>query len=309
MDGLILVNKQRGMSSHDVVKILRQLTRVRKIGHAGTLDPTAEGLLLACVGKATKLTSFLQELDKTYYGRMVFGVTTSTLDEEGEGLVNVDASTLTEQRVESIFEQFQGKLSQIPPMHSAIHWHGERLYNLARAGTTVDLNPRTVHIYDLDLVGFLPGLHPAAEFRLRCSKGTYVRSVCRDVGEASGFGAYQAFLQRTNVGNFSLEEARTLDELSKIAAIGRLPDVVMDMIEILPHFPKVCLKAGADRLVKWGRPLYLSHVAELSPMLEKGDRVRLCSSEGRLLALGVALQSGLHFVRDKAGFKYLRVLV
>jgi tRNA pseudouridine55 synthase len=309
MDGLLLVNKQQGISSHDVVKALRQLTRVRKIGHAGTLDPTAEGLLLACIGKATKLTPFLQELDKSYYGRMVFGVTTTTLDEEGEVLANVDASSLREEHVKSLFAQFQGRLSQVPPMHSAIHWHGERLYNLARAGTTVERAPRAVFVYDFELLQFTPGFHPVAEFLLRCSKGTYVRSLCRDVGEKTGFGAHQAFLKRTSIGTFSLDEARTLDELSDAAAAGMLQDMVLDMAEILPHFPMVCLKEGADRLVQWGRPLYLSHLREVPPTLEKGDRVRICSSGGKLLALGMALQDGLHFSKERVGFKYLRVLV
>ncbi len=309
MDSLFLIDKSKGISSHEVVKRMRALIGEKKIGHAGTLDPAAQGLLLVCVGKVTKLTPFLQELDKTYQCRIIFGIFTSTLDEEGEVIEKKDASSLKEEQVRAIFHRFKGKIFQKPPMYSAVHWQGERLYNLARKGTKVEVPPRQVYIYDLRLIGFHPGVHPEAVFELCCSKGTYVRSLCRDIGEASGYGAYQASLCRTKIGPFSLKSAQDLKNVQKATEKGELSKILFSPADALPNFPKILVKEGVEKLIKWGRPLYFSHFFGISPDLEKGDRVRLCSKEGRLLAVGVALQSGFHFAKDKVGFKYLRVLV
>jgi len=309
MDGLLLVNKPKGMTSFAAVKRIKKLAGIKKVGHTGTLDPSARGLLLVCMGRATKLTPFLQELDKTYQGRMVFGVATSSFDEEGELVEEKDASSLDKEKVKAIFHQFEGKILQTPPVYSAVHWQGERLYNLARKGARIETSPRQVHIYELKLVSYLPGVHPVAEFEVRCSKGTYIRSLCHDIGEASGYGAYQASLCRVRIGPFFLEDATDLKEIEDMAQKGRLNEIILPPAEALPHFPKILVKKGVEKLVKWGRPIYLSHLSEISSNLEKGDRVRICSENGDLLAVGVSLQSGSYFVKDKVGFKYLRVLV
>ena len=310
MDGLLLINKRRGTTSYEVVKKVKQILKAEKVGHIGTLDPVAEGLLPLCLGKATKLTPFLQELDKTYRGRMVFGITTSTFDEEGEIIKEKDASSLTREQVESIFSRFKGKILQTPPAYSAIHWQGKRLYNLAREGVEVKVLPRKVEIYELKLLNFFPGIHPQAEFELRCSRGTYIRSLCRDIGEISGYGAYQVYLCRIGVGPFNLSHARTIEELVEIKSKGgEIEEILYSTDEILPHFPKVTVKRGVERLVKWGRPLYLTHFSQLPSNLEKGDRVRICSQEGELLAIAKSCQSSSHFTKDQVGFKYLRVFV
>ncbi|MBE0477739.1 tRNA pseudouridine(55) synthase TruB [Candidatus Aerophobetes bacterium] len=308
MDGLLLVNKPAGITSHEVVKKVRNLTGEKKVGHTGTLDPAAQGLLLVCMGRATKLTPFLQELDKTYQGKIIFGITTASFDEEGEVIEEKDASSLTEHEVRAIFCRFQGRVSQTPPMYSAIHWQGERLYNIARKGQKIKISPRPVYIYELKLTQFSPGIHPEASFELRCSKGTYVRSLCHDIGESSGYGAYQAFLWRTRVGPFLLTEARDLKEIEQVVERSELGKLLFSPAKTLPDFPKILVKKEAEKLIKWGRPLYISHIAHLPSNLEKGDRVRFCSEGDELLAVGVALQSGSHFMKDKVGFKYLRVL-
>lgn len=308
MNGLILLKKPKGMTSHDVVKRLRRFLPGEKIGHAGTLDPAACGLLLVCVGKVTKLTPFLQELDKVYRGKIIFGIVTSTCDEEGEVIEEKDASSLTRQEVGNIFKKFTGKILQVPPPHSALHFKGERLYNLARKGVEVEVSPREVRIYELKLLEFIPGTHPEAKFELRCSKGTYVRSLCRDVGRESGYGGYQGSLCRTKVGPFSIEEAKELEEVEKLIKEGKLQGILIPPAQALPHFPRVVVKEGVENFVKWGRPLYNSHFSDIPHSIEKGDRVRICSEDGRLLAVGVALQSGFHFSSDKVGFKYLRVV-
>lgn len=309
MDGLILINKPKGMSSHDVVEKVRQLFRVKKVGHIGTLDPVAEGLLLLCLGKATKLTSFLQELDKTYRGRMIFGITTSTLDGEGEIIDQKNASSLTREQVEKVFTKFRGKILQTPPAYSAVHWQGQRLYELARKGIEVKVSPREVEIYQLKLLNFSPGVHPEAEFELRCSKGTYIRSLCRDIGETLGYGAYQSYLCRISIGFFNLSDAKTIEELEKIKEEGKIKEVIYPKSEALSHFPKAVIKRGVEKLVKWGRPLYITHLSKLPADLEKGDKVRICSEDGELLAIAESCQNSSHFVKEKVGFKYLRVLV
>ncbi len=304
MEGLLLVDKPKGISSHDVVDKVRQVLKIKKVGHAGTLDPAATGLLLICVGRATKLTPFLQDLDKTYQGKMVFGLTTSSLDEEGEVVEEKNASSLSKEKVEELFSRFRGEIIQTPPMFSAVHYQGERLYELARRKQMVERSSRRVQIYELELLRFTLNSHPQVEFKVRCSKGTYIRSLCADIGEAAGFGAYQASLRRTSIGPFDLKQAKKFEELDK----GLGEENVYSLKDALPYLPLVTVKAGAEKIVKWGGSLYLSHLDNLPPGLEKGERVRICSQEGQLLAVAVSLQEETHFYRDKIGFKYLRVL-
>jgi len=305
LDGFLLVDKPKGMTSYEVVNKIRKILKVKKAGHTGTLDPAATGLLLVCVGKATKLTPFLQNLDKTYEGELIFGLTTASLDEEGEILEEKDASSLNKNQVEELFNRFRGKIKQVPPMFSAVHWEGKRLYHLAREGVEVKRPFREVQIYELQLLDFIPGLHPRVRFKLSCSKGTYVRSLCGDIGNASGYGGYQASLRRTRVGFFDLSKAKKLEELEE----GNIREEIYPLKEALPHLPLVEVKKEAENLIKWGRPLYLVHVEKLPPELKKEDRVRVCSQGGELLAVAKCLQDGTHFFKDRIGFKYLRVLV
>lgn len=308
MDGVLLIDKPRGPSSHDVVDKVRQVFKIKKVGHTGTLDPMATGLLLICIGRATKLASFLQDLNKIYEGKMVFGVTTSTLDSEGEIVEEKDASSLSREKIEEIFTRFQGKIVQTPPMFSAVHQGGKRLYELARSGQEVKRAPRIVNVYQLQALRFNFNSHPQVEFRAHCSKGTYIRSLCADIGKASGFGAYQFSLRRTRIGPFDLKQSSKLEDL-----VGKSEEerekILLSLKNVLPHLPLVTVKGGVEKIVRWGKPLYLSHVHELPPELEKGDKVRLCTQEGKLLAVGISLQKGTHFCQDRVGFKYLRVLI
>ncbi len=309
MNGLLLIDKPKGSTSHDIVKRIRQLLKIRKAGHTGTLDPVATGLLLVCLGRATKLTRFLQNLDKTYQGEMIFGTTTTSLNGQGEVVEEKDASSLSKDEVEELFARFRGKIIQTPPMWSAVHWKGKRLYEIARDGLEVERVPRKIWIYELELLDFVSNGHPKVEFEVRCSKGTYVRSLCADIGKVSGFGAYQAALCRTKVGPFNLKQAKTLKGLEKKVAQGKEQEIIWSLRDALPHLPLVTVKPGVEKIVKWGRPLYLTHLDFLPQELGKGDRVRLCSQEGKLLAVATSLQAQSHFCKDKIGFKYLRVLI
>ncbi len=308
LDGVLLVDKPGGLSSHDVVDRVRQVFKIKKVGHTGTLDPMATGLLLICLGRATKLAPFLQGLNKVYEGKMIFGVTTSTLDSEGEIVEEKDASSLSREKIEEIFTHFQGEIVQTPPMFSAIHQDGKRLYELARSGQEVKRPPRIVNVHQLQALRFSFNSHPQVEFRAHCSKGTYIRSLCADIGEASGFGAYQLSLRRTRIGPFDLKQARKLEDLDGKSKEER-EEILLSLKDALPHLPLVTIKRGVEKIVRWGRPLYLSHIHELPSKLEKGDRVKLCTQEGKLLAVGISLQKGTHFCQDRVGFKYLRVLI
>jgi len=307
--GLLLVAKERGVTSHDVVARIREILRLRRVGHTGTLDPGATGLLPMLLGKATKLTPFLQGLDKTYRGKMVFGISTDSLDTEGSVLEEKDASGLTREEVEKIIPRFVGRMAQVPPMFSAVHSRGRRLYELAREGIKVERPPREVEIFWLNLLNFESGEHPEAEFELCCSAGTYVRSLCNEIGKVSGYGAYQSALTRLRIGVFDLKSALSLSEIKNEVRGGEIEKSILSLAEALPHLPLIQVKEEAEKLVKWGQPLYPTHLKQIAIDLEKGDRVRLCSSDGRLLAVAVSLQNSSHIDRNRAGFRYLRVLI
>ncbi|NQS88420.1 tRNA pseudouridine(55) synthase TruB [Patescibacteria group bacterium] len=308
MDGFFLINKPKGITSHDVVKKVREWLKIKKVGHTGTLDPNATGLLIICISKATKLVPFLQDLSKVYWGKLVFGILTESSDEEGKILEERDAFFLQKDKVENIFGKFEGRITQIPPMFSAVHWEGNRLYDLARKGIKVRVPPREVQIYYLRLLSFFPGRHPEVEFELHCSKGTYVRSLCSDIGNMCGCGAYQKSLSRLRIGPFSLREAKKMEEVERKIKEGKIEEILWGLTQALPHLPLLKVKRKAEKLVKWGVPLYLSHLEEIPPTLEKGDKVRLCNQEEKLLAVAISLQKGTRFSQDKVGFKYLRVL-
>lgn len=212
-DGVLLVDKPSGLTSHDVVDRLRRHFGFHKVGHCGTLDPAATGLLLIVLERATKLQNNLMAEDKTYEGTMLLGVTTDSQDADGEVLAEKPVPPLTADDLEQVLAKFRGDLQQIPPMVSAKKLHGQPLYKLARKGQTVEREPRTVHIYDLR------ALHvalPRVQLRVTCTKGTYVRTLCHDIGEAIGCGAHLADLRRTRSGQFDVTNAKPLDELLKL---------------------------------------------------------------------------------------------
>lgn len=213
IDGLLVVDKPAGWTSHDVVAKLRGATRQRRIGHAGTLDPDATGVLLVGLGRVTRLLRFLQETTKSYRGVVSFGVATSTLDAAGEELARQEMPGLDEAAVRTATLRFLGAIEQIPPMVSAIKIGGQRLHELARQGKEIDRPPRPVRIDRFDVEGFTPGPFPSATVLVDCSSGTYIRTLAADLGEALGGFAHLATLRRLRVGAFTLDDATPLDAL------------------------------------------------------------------------------------------------
>jgi tRNA pseudouridine55 synthase len=238
-NGVLNVDKPAGPTSHDVVARVRRLAGTRRVGHAGTLDPAATGVLVVLLGVATRLAEYLTELPKRYEAMIRFGLRTDTQDTTGTVLTESDASALTAAAVEAALARFRGEILQTPPMVSAVKVEGKRLYELARRGETVERAARPVTIHELSLTEFHPG--PAAWGRLvvGCSSGTYVRTLCADLGEALGVGAAMGALRRTRIGPFRVEEAVSLEALSRAVDEGRLGEVMLPPGAAVAHLPAV----------------------------------------------------------------------
>ncbi len=213
-DGVLLVDKAAGMTSHDVVALVRRRLQIRKVGHCGTLDPIATGLLLLTLGRGTKIQDLLMAEDKEYSGTIVFGVSTSSQDREGEVIQTRDVPDFPSEDIRAAFEKFRGDFYQMPPMVSAIKHGGVPLYKLARQGKTVERQARLVHVYrySINRVAL-----PEIDFTVLCSKGFYVRTYAHDIGEALGCGAHLSALRRTRSGRFDVANAVSVDQLRDIA--------------------------------------------------------------------------------------------
>jgi tRNA pseudouridine55 synthase len=230
-DGVLVVDKPAGPTSHDVVQQVRRAAGQHRVGHTGTLDPAATGVLVCCLGRAAKLVRFLQAGQKTYAARMVLGVTTDTLDAEGEVIERRDASHVDERALCEALTRFQGTIQQTPPMVSAVKVGGRRLHEAARAGEEVTRDPRSVTVHDLVLEAFEPGQHPEAAFLVTCSAGTYVRSLAQDVGDALGVGGSLRTLRRVANGPFTETDAHDLDEIAEAGEAGRLRSLTLSPVE------------------------------------------------------------------------------
>lgn len=245
--GFLNINKPLGITSHDVVSAVRRHTGIRKVGHAGTLDPLATGVLVMCVGRATRLSEYVMASTKTYHARVCLGKTTETDDAEGEVLQIRDASGISREAVESLFPEFTGDIQQLPPIYSAIKKNGKKLYELAREGKTVEREPRDVRIDKLTLTDWQP---PEFTLEVVCGSGTYIRSLARDIGEALLVGGYLSGLVRTRSGSFSLENAVSLETFKATTDWERW---LVPPVNALQDWPAVILDAAAADDVIHGR--------------------------------------------------------
>ena len=211
MEGILNIDKPQWLSSHDVVARVRRICGTRKVGHAGTLDPLATGVLLVCVGRVTRLSEYLMGQQKTYKATVRLGQTTNTYDAEGEVTEERPFAHISEAIIEQALNSFRGPIEQIPPIYSALKVDGQPMYKLARAGKEVELKPRPVTIYELDLLEWKP---PFLQLRIVCSTGTYIRSLAHDIGELLGCGGHITLLRRTAVGEFQISDAVSLDTLT-----------------------------------------------------------------------------------------------
>ena len=241
MNGILNLYKEKGFTSHDCVAKLRGIFKQKKIGHMGTLDPAAEGVLPVALGKATRLIELFSDDRKTYRTVMLLGTVTDTLDLEGK-VLGTHEVCCSEEEVRSAVMSFLGDHMQVPPMYSAIKKDGKKLYELAREGKTIEREPRPVKIFDIHIE------HtdlPETVFTVECSKGTYIRSLCDDIGAKLGCGACMKYLERIKVGSFIKENAFTLGDLEKMAAEGRLEETVLPIEALFPELEKIRTLEGA----------------------------------------------------------------
>ncbi|MDR5695211.1 MAG: tRNA pseudouridine(55) synthase TruB [Armatimonadota bacterium] len=299
MDGILLVVKPIGMTSFDVVSYIRRKLRLRKVGHTGTLDPGASGILVLCLEKATRIAEFLLEKDKEYRFEMTLGKATTTGDAYGDVTFQAERVNISESQLREVLGRFVGEIVQIPPMASAVHVQGKRLYELARKGVEATPPPRKVTIYRLELLKFYPEDPPRALLHIACSKGTYVRRLCLDIGEALGCGAYASFMLRTRIGRFTLDQALTLEEVDDLAARGEIQDHLLSMDEALLDLPAIQVSAAQRSLLIHGQPIPLWKVRWGGVDQERGI-IRLRDERG-LLALAMVKQGYLRPIKVLRG--------
>ena len=249
VNGFFNVNKPRGVTSHDVVAAIRRASRERRVGHAGTLDPAAEGVLLVCLGPATRVVEYLMDSHKRYLATVVLGVTTTTDDAEGQVISRRDASGVARADVERVLAHMVGRVLQVPPMYSALKVQGKPLYKLARSGVEVEREPREVEILDLQLLDFEP---PRLRLGVLCGKGTYVRTIAHDLGEHLGCGAHLERLVRTAVGRFVVEDAVPLQRLVDALEHGQWENLIYPTDEALIGLDAIVVGQEGERRITTG---------------------------------------------------------
>jgi|HigsolmetaAR203D_1030402.scaffolds.fasta_scaffold00569_12 tRNA pseudouridine55 synthase len=284
LDGVLPVLKPAGMTSHDVVARVRRLLRTRKIGHTGTLDPDVTGVLPLCLGRATRAVEWLQEMPKSYEAVMKIGIATDTDDESGTVVETAENVRVTEQEVARALQSFVGDIEQIPPMVSAVKIGGRRLYEWAREGVEVERQPRKVHIYELNVLDMrLDEPYPEIRFFVRCSKGTYIRTLCADIGRALGYPAVMSSLVRTSSGPFHLRQCLSLERIAELQEHGTIAAALTPVDEALSHFPKAEVPAAYAAKAACGAKLPLR--ALLGRMPEGTGLFRLYSAEGEFIGV------------------------
>lgn len=251
MDGIIIINKEKGFTSHDVVAKLRGILKQKKIGHTGTLDPDATGVLPVCLGKATKTVDLLTDKDKTYHTILQLGIETDTQDTTGTILAEKEV-TVTEEEVRSVIQGFLGEQDQIPPMYSALKVNGQKLCDLARKGIEVERKPRRVSFYEITVEDVRL---PFVEMTVSCSKGTYIRTLCHDIGQKLGCGASMKELKRTATAGFRLENAYTLKEVEQLRDAGELENVIVPVEKLFEDYGKLICRPEGMKLLQNGNPL------------------------------------------------------
>ncbi len=286
VDGILLLDKPSGLSSNQALQQVKRLYKAAKAGHTGSLDPLATGLLPLCLGQTTKFSSFLLDADKRYRVGVTLGITTDSADADGEVLRTRPIDGVDADAVRAVLPRFTGSIEQLPPMYSAVKHQGQRLYKLAREGKEVERQPRTVQIFTLALTAFTP---PTLELLVHCSKGTYVRTLAEEIGEALGCGAHVSALRRTGVGPYVEGETRfvTMADVEAAAEQGleAMDALLLPLDSVLGHCPAVRLSADAAFYLRQGQPV-------LVPQAPTEGMVRLYAGGDAFIGVGVILDDG-----------------
>ena len=280
MQGILVVNKRQGITSHDCIYILRDLLEIKKIGHTGTLDPMATGVLPMTIGKATRVSSFIQNSEKEYIATIEFGIETDTEDITGNIIERSDKIP-TEKEVLDILPKFTGRIEQIPPMYSAVRVDGRKLYKIAREGKVVERKARPVKILDIRIIEMDL---PRVRMEVSCSKGTYIRTLCHDIGEQLGCGGCMESLIRTRVSAFQIKDAKTLEEIGALKQEGMLEEILVPIDEMFPLYPKITVKDDWKAFAKNGNPLDEKMLKDADSQ-EEDRQVRLYEESGKFIAI------------------------
>ncbi|WP_293019685.1 tRNA pseudouridine(55) synthase TruB [Moorena sp. SIO3I8] len=289
MQGFLNLNKPAGWTSHDCVAKVRRLLRLKRVGHGGTLDPAATGVLPIALGKATRLLQYMQQ-DKAYKATVRLGVRTTTDDLEGEVIATQSAAGLTLELVKGFLKQFEGKIQQVPPMYSAIQIKGKRLYDLARAGEVVEVPERTVEVETIEVLDWRGGEFPEIDLAIACGPGTYIRSIARDLGDALETGGVLAALTRTRSSGFDLADSLTLEELTQQLEQSLFQPVSPSVA--LGHLPSVTL--SADQARRWCLGQRISGddtLVKVSTLETSTSPVQVYHEDGSFLGIGKVISS------------------
>lgn len=281
INGIININKEKGFTSHDVIAKLRGIIGQKKIGHTGTLDPDATGVLPVCLGRATKVCDLLTNKDKTYEATLVLGVSTDTQDLSGQIIEEKDTSSLTKEAVREALLSFVGPYNQVPPMYSALKVDGKKLYELAREGKSVERAPRKREIYNIEITKMEL---PKVKFIVKCSKGTYIRTLCHDVGIKLSVGGAMEDLKRTKVGNYTIGEAYTLAEVAEKVTADKLEDILQPIAEVFSDYPSGYLNKKREKEAYNGGALSFNDV-EIKEEIVVGQKIRLFNQEEEFVGL------------------------
>lgn len=288
MEGIINILKPPGMTSSDVVVWMRKVLKIKKIGHTGTLDPGVAGVLPLCVGKGTRLAEYITEQGKAYLAEVTFGIMTDTQDAFGKE-TQVTSADLRQSDLERILSSFMGKISQIPPMYSAVRKEGKHLYEYARQGIVIERTPREVSIYKLKLEKWYDGEFPRAILYIECSKGTYIRTLSHDLGQALGCGAHMSNLLRVRSGPFKIQESWTLEEIEEAVRESTYPFLLPLTAGI--DLPKVFLPAVRANAFRHGLPTKRELVK--APLTEGNGSYVQVIEDGELIGIGVWREDSL----------------
>ncbi|MBR1443350.1 MAG: tRNA pseudouridine(55) synthase TruB [Firmicutes bacterium] len=278
--GIINIYKEKGYTSHDVVNIVRKKLNRVKTGHTGTLDPDACGVLPICIGKATKTAEYIASDIKRYMAVLTLGAFTTTQDISGEIIQSFDVNC-NENEIINAVESFRGDILQTPPMYSAIKINGKKLYELAREGKTIERKKRKVTIYDIRVLEFKDKRNIVID--VICSKGTYIRTLCNDIGEKLGCGGFMSELTRTRTGNFYIEDSIKLAEFSEKADLGKIEDILMPIEDVMPDMKKAKAASAADKYVINGNKINLSYLDRKD--IDDGENFFVYKNDGKLVGI------------------------
>jgi len=303
LDGIINIYKEKGFTSHDVVAVVRRTINQKKVGHTGTLDPEAEGVLPVCVGRATKLADYIMAAEKQYLAKLTLGVTTTTEDHTGE-IIQTKPVDFDEEKIEIAVSKFTGEIFQVPPMYSAIKINGKKLYELAREGKEVERTARKIFIDSIDIKKFIPP--NKVEMLVTCSKGTYIRTLCTDIGNDLGCGGHMSALTRTRSGKFTLENAVTLAQLKEIFENGNVDSVLLPMEKALATYNRIFVDEKGDKLLHNGCKIYDYFIKSSDHPYAIGDTVTAYDSENTLVGIFTVINDN---EKDKVCIKPLKILL